>query len=1163
MAYQSPPVFPETLQEDSDVLTGPGSSLQPGDHVGRFEVVQWLGEGGSASVYKIRHRQLESHYALKVLHGIGSQSAMERLMQEGKLQSNLQHPHIVRVHDVLDYQGAPALVMDYVRGRTLAMALEEGDLDLPTLEDLFRQILSAVGAAHKAGVVHRDLKPSNVILTTHEGRPFAQVTDFGVARAGGLELSEKTRTGALLGTLEYMSPEQIRGEEKIDHRSDLFSLGVMLYEMCLGVRPFAHKHLVQLIGAIDRADYIAIEDLNPSLPAHLQDAIRTTLVADPNCRVPDSKTLVAILDGTPWHPLITQEPKTLASLPETTSKPLFWRVSPLLSLGLALALLLLAIGFGDREWRLRTTSKEAEYHRELAQTQLEKSALESLGWRQKTVQPGEALASFRAAHALALELGETPVLSSSLLAELTHLGGAVRQFPFDDQVSQVAFSPDGSLQALGTLGGHVEIRHTDTGEMLSSFSSQVRERLLGLRFSPDGRFLAILPSASDEAPGRSDPARLFDVASGRLVYSLSHGARTAQLVFNYESTIAATLGYDHRVILWDLSTGAPLYTLSLDEENPIACLAFSPRENLLVAAQTSLAAQPSWHMLRPGPGRSWESTTLEIPRKYIGQGECQLLFQPHGESFLSALGNGLILVDAETGAIRHSLRTSTWRILAQDKQGSRIVHGTVHGGAILRRLPDLTEIKTLKAREGTITRVHFQERSQESQESAVITAGTDGIVQLFSSTDGEPLGGLAGNRSWVLGLDSTSTTLGEVISAAGRDGILRTWRFIPSLPSVRRLPEKDLLTRSDGLDVTHYYWCAETNHLYLATRDEDLLRWELQENRSENRALTGSVSSILSIPDGTVALSLHSGEFLIFSADGEEVRRRVLQRALLVGFSPDDHRLVARRSHSLLFEKREHPEEIQEVRFQDRIRLTALDWKGERALVIDDRDKLTIIDLLGEKPRQTLPLHHNEGANLAISPDSSLVAIGFWSGGAELWDLNRGEHRANLEGHGDSVTSLLFTPDGTLVVTGSQDQGLRVFSTASGELAFSLPGHRRPPVALDIDETGEFLLSVGQDRQLCLWSLSSQKAKVCVALEVLPRRVRFTFYGEEPLVEVLDESYQLWTWRLADLLAVPDELLLYSGSLTNLRVCRETKKILPILPFPAEDSVWAPEELCE
>jgi non-specific serine/threonine protein kinase len=260
-----------------------------GRELAHYRITARLGEGGMGVVYRARDGKLDRDVALKVLPeaAMGDPERVERFTREAKIVAGLSHPNIVTLHSVEEADGVHFLTMELVDGKTLDRLIPRGGLDLDRLFELAIPIADAVAAAHEAGVTHRDLKPANVMVT-RDGR--VKVLDFGLARleAGAPKATEAmteaiTQQGMVVGTAHYMSPEQARGEA-VDARSDIFSLGALLYEMVTGRRPFTGKSSAELVSAILRDDPPPVSEIKEELPYHLGRIVQRCLEKDPRKR---------------------------------------------------------------------------------------------------------------------------------------------------------------------------------------------------------------------------------------------------------------------------------------------------------------------------------------------------------------------------------------------------------------------------------------------------------------------------------------------------------------------------------------------------------------------------------------------------------------------------------------------------------------------------------------------------------------------------------------------------------------------------------------------------------------------------------------------------------------------------------------------------------------
>ncbi|NUQ07089.1 MAG: serine/threonine protein kinase, partial [Anaerolineae bacterium] len=210
-----------------------------GAMIGGYRLISLLGAGGMATVYKAQHMRLDRYVAVKMMHAsfLSDPQFVARFEREAQIVAKLEHPHIVPVHDFAEHDGQPFLVMKFIAGISLREALSDGALELRDIMTILPAVASALDYAHSRGVLHRDIKPSNIMLDS-DGTPY--LTDFGLARtvqAGESSFSQ----GMLIGTPAYMSPEQGAGTPELDWRSDLYSLGVVLYELLAETKPYRLK----------------------------------------------------------------------------------------------------------------------------------------------------------------------------------------------------------------------------------------------------------------------------------------------------------------------------------------------------------------------------------------------------------------------------------------------------------------------------------------------------------------------------------------------------------------------------------------------------------------------------------------------------------------------------------------------------------------------------------------------------------------------------------------------------------------------------------------------------------------------------------------------------------------------------------------------------------
>src|SRR5664280_3722778 len=272
-------------------------ALASGTKLGPYEIVSPLGAGGMGEVYLARDTRLNRSVAVKILpsHLSKDPEAKQRFDREARTISSLNHPNICTLHDVGHQDGIDYLVMEHLEGQTLAERLSKGPLPLDQVLKYGAEICEGLERAHRSSVVHRDLKPGNIMLT----KTGAKLMDFGLAKqsvasataASGLTATAKTPQGSqpltaqgtVVGTFQYMSPEQIEGKEA-DAHSDIFAFGAVLYEMVAGKRPFSGKSQISLASSILESDPAPISAVKPQTPSAFEHVVTTCLQKNPEER---------------------------------------------------------------------------------------------------------------------------------------------------------------------------------------------------------------------------------------------------------------------------------------------------------------------------------------------------------------------------------------------------------------------------------------------------------------------------------------------------------------------------------------------------------------------------------------------------------------------------------------------------------------------------------------------------------------------------------------------------------------------------------------------------------------------------------------------------------------------------------------------------------------
>ena len=439
-----------------------------GSTVSRYRIVSKLGGGGMGVVYDAQDSELGRHVALKLLPegAVATPESLERFKLEARAASALNHPHICTIYDVGTHEGRPFLVMERLEGKTLREALGGEPMPIETVLKLGEQIADALDAAHHAGIVHRDLKPANLFITD---RGEAKVLDFGLAKlvaaesgAGGenptLGSQTLTALGTTLGTLDYMSPEQARGE-RVDARTDLFSFGVVLYEMLTGRRPFEGKSPPEVLAAILRTEAEKPSRWNAEVSPRLDEIVLEALEKDPALRFQTAADLRSALkrlrrDANATAHAGARDPGSASrptAAPRTRSPRRIW-------VGVGAATILAAIGYAA--WRGAGTPTRPSVARQAPETP-ESLASSSPG---PTAPPDRSIAVLSFVNMSSDP--EQEYFSEGISEELLNLLAKIPELRVTSRSS--AFSFKGQNLAIREIGERLRVAHVLEGSVRKS-----------------------------------------------------------------------------------------------------------------------------------------------------------------------------------------------------------------------------------------------------------------------------------------------------------------------------------------------------------------------------------------------------------------------------------------------------------------------------------------------------------------------------------------------------------------------------------------------------------------------------------------------------------------------------------------------------------------------
>ena len=561
-------------------------SEQPG-HLGRlghYEVLDLVGRGGMGVVFRASDEKLQRVVAIKVLapHLAGSALARQRFLREARAAAAVSHDHVVTIHAV-EEQGAPYLVMQYVAGVSLQERLRQrGPLAIKEVLRIGMQAARGLAAAHAQGLVHRDVKPANILL--ENGVERVKITDFGLARAG--EDVPLTQTGTVAGTPAYMSPEQANGEI-VDARSDLFSLGTVLYEMCAGVPPFRGGSAPAVLRAVADTVPRPLRQLNPEVPAPLAAVIEKLHAKDPAKRYHTAEEVADILAK-----LLAETQQASGVLPARagTRRRLAGTLAAVVAVALAVvAFLLLRTGTGNTPPTDGTdvSSGGNRDPRAGATNPNTRPAPEGKRFVLRTSGPAGEVRCFRGHRAgitsvAVSRTGQAVSVDLEGKMHLWDLAGGVEAAPARALGNTVAvvLSPDGRL-LLGGTGGLVgdgrpqtpanfalRLWDRETGRELGRLEGHTAQ-CVAVAFSPDGKQAL--------SGGGDSTVRLWDVARRTQVHCFrGHSDAVTSVAFAPDGKRALSGGIDRTLRLWDLDSRSPIRTFEPGHREPVFSVALSP-----------------------------------------------------------------------------------------------------------------------------------------------------------------------------------------------------------------------------------------------------------------------------------------------------------------------------------------------------------------------------------------------------------------------------------------------------------------------------------------------------------------------------------------------------------------------------------------------------------
>jgi eukaryotic-like serine/threonine-protein kinase len=1030
--------FMETPPAQAGDLFDRGQPLA-GQMIGRYRVLRELGRGGMGVVYLAARadEQFIKFVAIKIVSlGANRDETLQRFRQERQILANLEHANICRLLDGgTTEQGSPYVVMEYIAGTPITEYCDRNKLSITERLKLFLTAASAIQFAHQNLVIHRDLKPGNILIT-HDGT--VKLLDFGIAKLLNADFNSGafnsgafnlTRTGLQPMTPAYASPEQVRGD-RVTTASDVYSLGVVLYELLTGHRPY--KLTGHALSEIERA----ICDTEPEKPSTVINRTEYETSADGASRPKRTPEMVSeTREGKPYKlrarlrgdldsitlKSLRKEPQqrytsveqfaadirrhlagnaVLAQNPTVTYRA--GRFARRHKVGVTLAVLFVLVLVGGvitTTWEARIARKHADdYRRTLYATQMN---LAGQAWDSTNIERLEELLE-----ANVPKPGEEDLRGFEwyYLWRLYHSGSDRMTLHHNDGVWSVALSPDGKRLASGGEDLTARIWDVATGEELLVLKGHTKW-INAVAFSPDGKRLA---TASGDKT-----AKLWDAETGQEITTLiGHQARVNAVVFAPDGMRLFTASDDSLVKVWDTTSGREIASYS-GHGRRVRSLAISPDGKRLATA--SEAGVKAWDAIT-----GQEIVSLEGLGDYVNS----VTFSPDGKLLAMASSDKTArILDAQTG----------------------------------------DEIIALKGHASWVDCIAFSPDGRK-----IATGGNDRTIKLWDVATGQELGSMIGHlrpvESVVFSLD------GQRLISASLDHTIKTWDLSDIQETTITTPgavyarysqvDQELIgmnTAEKGMPVKIWNVVTGKERAVFTPPKNSIQSLGLSPNRQ--RIVTTTPGGKMTVVDVISGLQLASFEGHVGRVDA-------------LSYSPDG-KLIATGGFDSIVElwDTETYQEIASFKAHDgRIFCLAFSPDSKKLATGGGDDHLIKIwDVATATQIMTLAGHTDWVNSIAFSSNGRMLASGSADLTAKLWDVATGREIRTFKGHADQVKSIALSHDGLRLATASHDATVRLWDVATGQELIALKGHTDFVLFVAFTDDDKILTSASRDQTIRFW----------------------------------------------------------------------------------------------
>jgi WD40 repeat protein/serine/threonine protein kinase len=1011
----------------------PASALSAGQlFAQRYELIRKLGEGGMGQVWLAEQvSPVRRQVALKLIKaGMYDEAVVKRFQSERQSLAIMDHPAIAKVFDAgTTPQGQPYLVMEYVPGLPITDYCDQHKLSIQDRIELFIHACEGVQHAHQKAVIHRDLKPSNILVIEVDGKPVPRIIDFGIAKSATAQIADftlVTQLGQFFGTPGYMSPEQVHmGARDIDTRTDVYSLGAVLYVLLTGLQPFeiarrANPSLEEWLRQL-RED-------EPVVPSAKINADRETSTASASARGTAPKRLASQLRGDlDWIAIkaLERDRARRYDTPSELAADLrrFLNHEPVMARRAS-------AGYHVRKF-VRRHRIAASFLAMATVLSIISSAAALVAMRQKHAAEFQATQTLQAQSRLLIQAAADRLDHSDVAGAQGIILAVLTNREFEQAHTPAAISVFQEIRAadalLAVLSGHQDIVY---------FAA----------YSPDGTRVV--------TASRDHTARVWDARTGAQLGVLSgHTDIVYCAAYSPDGTRVVTASRDHTARIWDAHTGAQLAVLS-GHDDGINSVAYSPDGIRIVTASFDKSAR-IWDART---GAQLAMLSGHHDRLYSGA------YSPDGTRIVTASWDKTVRIwDARSGAQLLVLSGHDDRVYSAiySPDGTRIVSASWDKTARIWDARTGAQLALLSGHGDAVASAVYSPDA-----SRIVTASWDKTARIWDARTGAQLAVLSGHGDIVY--SAAYSPDGSRILTASWDKTARIW---------------DTSTRAQ-LAVLHAHdrvytaaYSPDGLRVITASEDKTACIWD---------ARTGVRLAVLSGHEDRVFSAAYSPDGTRIVTASNDRTARVwdtfthAQLGLLLGhddsvdsvaYSPDGTRIVTASfdKSARIWDARTGAQLTVLSGHADLIYSAAYSPDGSH-IVTASRDKTARIWDARTGAQLTLLSGHGGYVNSALySPDGRSIVTASYDKTARIWDAGTGAQLTVLSGHGDSVFSAAYSPDGSRIVTASRDKSARIWDARTGAQLTVLSGHRDALASAAYSPDSTRIVTASADNTARIW----------------------------------------------------------------------------------------------